>query len=327
MGWIKRNLFFVVGGVIALLLLGGAGYYIWSESSRNAKVGNDLTEIYSKLDLLAKQEPKPGNDKVNNTAIAKEQEQELRTWINSAAAYFQPVPGIPPGTNVSSKDYGTALSRTVDQMQHAAENAGIALPPKYGFSFEAQRARMTFAAGSVNLLAQQLGEVKAITDILFATRINALDSIQRVRVSEDDAQGSAADYIDASPLTNDLAIITPYVVTFRCFTPELARVLAGISKGSNTLIVKSVNVAPAGTAGAAGALPGGMPDAGGYPPMRVVGEAGLPGYPGYAPGYAPGGVQPGAVPPPARGGLPTVLKEQLLRVVIEVDLVKLSPKS
>lgn len=316
MGWIKRNLFFVVGGVVSLLLLGGAGYYIWSESSRNTKANDDLNEIYSKLDSLTKQEPKPGNDKVNNTAIAKEQEQQLRDWINSAAGYFQPVAGIPPGVNVSSKDFGTALSRTVDQMQRAAENAGITLPPKYGFSFEAQRARMTFAAGSVDLLAQQLGEVKAITEVLFATRINALDSIQRVRVSEDDALGSASDYLDASPVTNELAIITPYIVTFRCFTPELARVLVGISKGSNTLIIKSVNVLPAGSAGT---LPMGMPEGGGYPPGRIPGEGMPPGYLGYSPGAAP--------PVTGRGGLQTIVKEQLLRVVVEVNLVKLLPKS
>ena len=41
-------------------------------------------------------------------------------------------------------------------------------------------------------------------------------------------RGLQSDYIDKSPITNDLAIITPYVVTFQCFTPELARVLAAL---------------------------------------------------------------------------------------------------
>jgi hypothetical protein len=316
MGWIKRNLFFVVGGLVSLVLLGGAGYYIWSESARNTKASEDLTAVYETLDKLAKQEPKPGNDKVNNTAIAKEQEQQLRDWITSSAGYFKPVAGIPPGTNISSKDFGLALSRTVVSMQVAADGAGITVPPKYGFSFEAQRARMTFAAGSVDLLAQQLGEVKTLTDILFATRINALDSIQRVRVSEDDLQGSAADYLDQPPLTNELAIITPYVVTFRCFTPELARVLAAISKGSTTLIVKTINVA---RADAAGTLPvGALGDP--YAPALRNPE-------GYPPGYNPGVVPAAAPPVTGKGGLQTALKEQLLRVVIEVDLVKLLPKS
>ena len=315
MGWIKRNLFFVVGGVAALALLGGAGFFIYSKWARNTAASEKLTAIYSSLSAVSQQQPGPGLNGTN-TQVAKEQEAQLQAWISSSAPYFQPIPGLPPGTNVSSKDYGTALSRTVDQMQHTAESTGIALPPKYSFSFEAQRSRMNFAPGSLDLLAAQLGEVKALTDILFATRINALDSIQRVRVSEDDAQGSAADYLDEHPLTNDLAILTPYVITFRCFTPELARVLAGFSKSSNTLIVKSINVAPAG---AAGTLPLGMMGEGGGPPLRMPGENA--GYPPAAP--------PVAAPPtvPGKGGLQTILKEQLLRVVVEVELVKLLPKS
>ena len=321
MGWIKRNLFFVVGGVVSLALLGGAGFYIYSEWARNAAANDKLTEIYSSLASVAQQQPGPGLNNTN-TQIAKEQDADLRAWINSSATYFQPIASIPSGSNISSEAYAAALSRTVDQMQHAAESAGIALPPKYGFSFEAQRSLVKFAPGSLDLLAQQLGEVKAITDVLFPTRINALDSIQRVRVSDDDTLGSAADYLDDHPVTNELATITPYVVTFRCFTPELARVLSGIAKGSNTFIIKTINVLPSGAAGTLPTDMAGMGAEGGMPPgrmplMRMPGEN----YGGYAP-------QPAAPQPlVGRGGFQTLLKEQLLRVVVEVRLVKLLPKS
>ena len=59
----------------------------------------------------------------------------------------------------------------------------MTLPPKYDFSFTAQRSLVKFASGSLGPLATQLGEVKAITEVLLAARINALDGIQRVRVS------------------------------------------------------------------------------------------------------------------------------------------------
>ena len=51
---------------------------------------------------------------------------------------------------------------------------------------------------------------------------------------------------------------------------------------------------------------------------------GGPGYPGY-PGAAPQ-PSPTAKRAPGKGGLQTVLKEQLLRVTLEVDIVKLLPK-
>ncbi len=314
MAWIKRNLFFVVGGAVALMLLGGAGYYIYAGWTRNSTAFDKLNEIYGTLQNLAQQKPAPGNEKINNTQIAKEQEKLVRDLVNQSASYFKPIPAIPAGDSISSEAYAAALRVTVDRLQHAAESAGVLLPPKYDFSFSAQRPLMKFAAGSLQPLATQLGEVKTICGILFATRINALDGIQRVRVSDDDAAGPQSDYLDQHAVTNDLAVLTPYVITIRCFTPELARVLAGFASASNAFIVKSINVLPAGAAGAmpteAAAAPGGMPL------MRMPGE--------FAP---PPQMAPAAQPVAGKGGLQTILKEQLLRVTLEVEFVKLLPKS
>src|ERR1035437_1466940 len=318
MGWIKRNLFFVIGGVLTLGLLGGAGLLIYKGMSRNFEASKTLNEIYGNLGNLSQQKPAPGNGKTNNTTIAKEQERQIRAWIGTVAAYFRPIPAIPANRSVTSEAFASALRKTIDLLQREAESSGVTLPPKYDFSFSAQRPLVKFAGGSLGPLATQLGEVKAISEILFATRINTLDSIQRVRVSDDDAQGSQSDYIDKYPLTNDLAIVTPYVITFRCFTPELARVMAGFATSSNTFIIKSINVQPAGTAPAAFA-PGDA--AGGLPPGRYPGGRRYPGEFAAPPPAAPA-PQPGL----GRGGLQTVLKEQLLLVVVEVELVKLLPQ-
>jgi hypothetical protein len=308
MGWIKRNLFFVIGGVVALGLLGAGGFYIYKNWTRNSDAAAKLNEIYGTLQSLQQQKPAPGNNKIDNTKIAREQNQQLRAWIDGARKYFQAIPSIPLG-NVTSEAYAGELRRTVDTLQHEADNAGVTLPPKYDFSFSAQRPLVNFAAGSLKLLAVQLGEVKAIAETIFSARVNALDSIQRVRASEDDATGPAGDYTDDRAVTNDFAVITPYVVTFRCFTPELARVISAFATSSNTFLVKAINVQPAGAASAApGDAAGGMP------------------------GRHPGG--PGFMPPATsvqsaagRGGLQTVLKEQLLRVSLEVGIVNLRPKS
>lgn len=324
MTWIKRNLFFVVGGFIALGLLGGAVFYIFKSLSRNSTADTSLREVVETLTRLTQQKPSPGNDKINNTKLAQEQDNEVHGWVNTALVAFQPIAPIPSGTVVTSEAYAGALRRTIDQLQRLAENSGVTLPPKYDFSFAAQRPLVKFAGGSLDPLAVQLGEVRAMCEILFATRINNLDGIQRVRVSDDDLTGPQSDYIDERPVTNDLAVITPYVLTFRCFTPELSRVMAGFATASNTFIIKAVNVQPA----AAGSeIPGGMA---GMPVMNGE-QAGL-GYPGrrFAGGEGyPGSPVPPVVAPPlaGKGGLQTVLKEQLLRVTMEIGLVKLSPKS
>jgi len=74
--------------------------------------------------------------------------------------------------------------------------------------------------------------------------------IQRVRVSDDDANGPQADYFDGHSVTNNLAVLTPYQITFRSFSPEVGEVLAGFASSPHGFIVKSINVQPAGAAAA-----------------------------------------------------------------------------
>ncbi len=316
MSWIKRNLFFVVGGVVALLSLGAGGFYTYQSSANNSTASEKLNEIYGTLKNLQMQSPAPGNEKINNTELAKAQQQKVQEWVSSAGKYFQPIASI-PSANVTSEAFASALRRTVDSLQHEADSAGVSLPPKYDFSFSAQRPLVKFASGSLDLLATQLGEVRTISETIFSAKVNSLDSIQRVRVSEDDATGAQGDYLDRTPATNELAVITPYIVTFRCFTPELARVLGAFATSTNAFLIRAVNLQPAGMATAMTPM-----DAGGMPPGGTMNREFMP-----PPGYAQPGMSGAAQPTAGKGGLQTILKEQLLRVTMEVDLVKLLPKS
>ncbi|MGA2246816.1 MAG: hypothetical protein ABSH48_17630 [Verrucomicrobiota bacterium] len=327
MGWIKRNLLFVVVGLVALGALGAAGFYIYSSFSSNADESQKLSGIYATLNDLNNQQPQPGNDKINNTETAKAQQQQLRDWINQAAARFHTIAPIPTG-EVTSKTFATALGTTVYELTQEAKDNSVSLPPQYYFSFQVQNSLLNISSG-LGPLAQQLGEVRAITEIMFAAGVNNLDSIQRVRVSEDDvAKGLEADYTDKTPVTNSLASITPYVVTFRCFTPELAKVIAGFANSTNPFIIKSVAVQQASTEAAALSMAGAPPapappSAYGYQ-QRYSNRYGL-NAPAMPPPRPPTQPSPGTMS--SKGGLQTVIKQQLLRVTLEVDVVKLLLKS
>ncbi len=303
--WIKRNLLFVIGGVLALGLLGAAGFYDYASWKRNSAAFDKLNEVYNTLRQLAHQNPSPGNDKINNVEAAKQQEAQLRDWIHQAHNYFQPIAPIPNPTNgpISNELFADALHRTIDQLQRNATNANVSVLPQYSFSFEAQRSRVKFAPGSLGALAAQLGEVKAISEILYAARINQLDGIQRVRVSDDDASGPQTDYLVGNSVTKGLVVVTPYTVTIRAFSLEIAQTLAGFASSPHGFIVKSINVQPAGAA-----LTEASPDMF----MRAP--------PPFMPTPMPAAL-------PGKGGLQTVLQEQLLRATIEVVIVKLLPKN
>lgn len=295
MGWIKRNLFFAIGGIVALLLLGAAGYYDYASWSHNAEAFDKLNEIYGTLKTLNDQKPAPGNSKIDNIKAAKEQDAVVRDWINQAETkYFTPIAPVPTNAVVSSEDFASALRRMIDQLQHEADTASVVLPSKYSFSFEAQRYIVKFAPDSLQSLAVQLGEVKAISEVLFASRVNSIDGIQRARVSDDDLTGPQSDYVNDVSVTNNLAVITPYVVTFRGFSAELASVLNGFATSPHVFIVKGINVQPAGEA-----------------TQQQGGNQSPPQMPVVA---------------PRAGGLPVVLNEQLLRITLELEIVKLLPK-
>jgi hypothetical protein len=113
----------------------------------------------------------------------------------------------------------------------------------------------------------------------------------------DDAAGALSDYLSDRPVTNDLAVLTPYQVTFRGFSAEIAQVLEAFAASPNGFVVKTISVLPASMTPATG-------------DQGVTQSA--------APMTTP-------MPLPGKGGLQTVLNEQMLRVTLVVEVVKLLP--
>jgi hypothetical protein len=336
MSWIKRNLYFFIGSVIAVLLMGLGGWYLYSKWQLNNQLLGKLNDEYTQLAGFANQNPHPGNAKVDNIKLAKEQQQQLRDFIQNARKYFVRIPQIPDVPKVTPPEFSSALSRTIDQLQRDATNASVALQPKYQFSFEAQNKRVSFDPASLEPLSVQLGEVRAICDVLFAAKINWLDFIRRERVSKDDSSGPLTDYLEHKSVTNQLAVISPYEITFRCFTPELALVLSGFASSANAMIIKTINVEPAPatqpTEQPTQPVVTYQPEPVQQPQLQPSPEASMEAFRrryGLGPKAAappPPQVQYAApAPAPNRGGLPTVLDEKLLKVTMVLDIIKLIP--
>src|SRR6185312_14659703 len=149
-----------------------------------------------------------------------------------------------------------AVRETVGQLRAAAQAKSVTIPtmtPEFAFSFSLQMGKSGYDPNSAEMLARQLGEVKLICDTLFGARIQALDSIQRERTSDDvNPQGNITmqpDYTDSLSLTNGNMVISPYQVTFECFTPQLGTVLSSFANQSHTIVVKTLNIQPADQVG------------------------------------------------------------------------------
>ncbi|HEY1663264.1 MAG TPA: Amuc_1100 family pilus-like protein [Verrucomicrobiae bacterium] len=313
MGWIKRNLFFVIGLVVTVLLLGAAAFYDFQSWRSNQDAFASLTEVYNQIQQDNNYKPSPGNDKIDNIQIAKDQQQQLQQWLKNARAYFQPITPIPNPADgqVTSEMFAPALSQTIRLLQHEAQTANLQLPPPpYFFSFTAQSDKAVFDSTTLGQVAQQLGDVKAIVEILTGVRVNELEGIQRMPVSKDDTVGNQADYLTDQPITKDMGVLTPYQVTFRGFSSDVANVLAAFASSPNGFIVQSISVQPASQAAATEgnqSVPGSMREGG--PAIQYNMPAAT------------------TATMPGRGGLQTVLNEQMLRVTLKIEIIRLTPTS
>src|SRR6516164_6573087 len=158
MSWLKRNLFFVIGSLVALILMGLAGFFLYSKWSLNNEVLASLNGDYEELKRLNSQNPHPGAGSVNNINLAKEQRAQLQGFITNTLQYFQPIPRIPDLPKITDRDFSAALSQTIEQLRNDATNASVTLPPdNYSFSFTSQKSKISFAAGSLNRVSIQLG--------------------------------------------------------------------------------------------------------------------------------------------------------------------------
>jgi len=309
MSWAKRNLYFLISCIVAVVLLGAAGWYCWTSYQANNDNWAHLTEAYSQMKQFADKKPGPGNETVDNIKTAKDQTQEAKKRVAELEKFFTPVKSIPDTNKLDNRMLAFAVRETVAQLRRAAQDKSVVLPgaamatpgvpavaSDFAFSFSLQMGKTVYDPGAFDMLAKQMGEVKTICDTLFGARILNLDAIQRERTSDDANQqmGSQVDYIDSISLTNGDTVITPYQVSFECFTPQLGSVLASFANQPHTIVVKTLNVQPV--------------DLMGMDAMRNPNE-----------------MQPMTMAGVRPGTLPTIIDEKKLKVIMLLDFIKITP--
>src|SRR5438445_478600 len=125
MSWIKRNLFFVIGGVVALALMGCGGYYLYTQMQRDDSVTEEIKKQYAELDRLSKLNPHPGDAKTDNIKAAKEQQEQLRAYIAKVQPFFQPIAPIPNMPKVGNADFASELRITVEDLRRQAALSSV----------------------------------------------------------------------------------------------------------------------------------------------------------------------------------------------------------
>jgi hypothetical protein len=253
MAWIKNNVFWVIGGLIAIGLLGGSSWFLYSALQMDKEIDAQLAKKRAKLTELASAKPHPGVGEVDNMTAAKADAERVQKFLDRVRAYFVPIQ-VPEVKD--SREFKMLLNNTLFELNELAEASQVSLPSQpFPFTFKAQSEATQFDPKHLPAFATQLSEIGAICDILFRSRIHAIESLRRTPISRDET--STADFLAGkTPATNSFAIHTPYEFTFRGFSTELAAVLDALARSSNAYIIKSFHVSTT-TLQPSGELPAG----------------------------------------------------------------------
>jgi len=314
MHWIKRNLFLAIGGLVALALLAGGGYYVYSGIGMDNELKGGVESTRSKLNTLYGMDPFPH---ATNIATAKAEAAKVNAAVAKSQKHFAAV----PVEKMDTLKFRTLRDSTLGELRRQAKQASVKLPTDdYAFSFETQRRRFEFGPGTFPGVPEQMMEIKELCKVLFDARINQLGNIRRARVSEDDRRSSnGGDYLDRvldnATLTAVQAESHPYEVTFFSFSSELAAVLNGMERAPYGFVTKAVMVEPedARMADAGGAAMAGVTQ-----PVPVAQPLRPP-----RPGPRPNPAAAAA----AAGNPVHLLKEKRLKITMLVYAIKPAPSS
>jgi hypothetical protein len=325
MQWIKRNLFLILGGMVALALLGFAGFYLFAKIQQDQGVTGELDAATHKLESLAKRDPYPNPE---NITAAKDEAKRVQGFLTEVEKHFLPAP-YPQ--QLDSMVFRTYLDNTQSKLLADAKRAGVEVPTNYWFTFAAQKGSVTFAPASLQPLASQLADIRTLCGVVFDAKVNSLVWLKRPAVDSQDTVLGSQEYLTAKPVTNNWAVIVPYEVAFQGFSSELAAVLDGLARLPHCFMVTNVVVEPAATAtsteeqnpatdllsryGIRGPVGG---DASSMMRQRY-GMAGR-----YGRMMAP--PPPPPVARPVNRGPNTVLDEKPLRFILSIQAVKLKPR-
>ena len=194
----------------------------------------------SNLQLIQQKTPYPSTD---NIQAAKADQEHVRQFLAEFRKCFAP---FPPPPVKDEKGFKTYLEDSLVQFRVRATNAGIELPAGFGFAFSSLVGKFNSPPANIAPWTQQLQEISTILDIVYHAKVNYLAGLHRVPVSPDD-NGIGDCLLQATTVTNQWGVVTPYKITFRGFSTEIAAVMEGFARSSNCFIIKAVDVASQAT--------------------------------------------------------------------------------
>jgi hypothetical protein len=334
----RQTTFFLGGGLLALLLVGGFGYVLLSGYQRNAKVSEQLNAAVREFERLNHRTPSITEE---NIEAARTEQRRVAAAVAELRRYFGAMGGL---TNLDTAEFKFLLTATIDRLDRLADRQEVRIPANFGYTFANQRRAVALNPDDLAPWSLQLLEIQGLCEVLFNARVHSVAALRRSTVSTNDSADSIIRHVH--PSTNEIArsVATPYEVVFLGFTTELEDVLEGLLRSPQCFIVKNIDVKPApqhvpGPALETHYLPGHLPPrvmavpprdpvADRYSPSRSMPDA-MQSYadryrrsPGALPHHAPPVYLDPWNAPTRRNDPKTIIDSQLLVFTMRLDAIR-----
>ena len=178
MRWLTRNLFVVAVVLAALVLAAGGLLYMGRAYAKNEDLTTQLGAARQELNRLTSEvRPSPT---LENVRQARTDVKKAQEYSAQCRRFFTPTPYQP----MTSQTFRSMLETNIAELQRLALASRVEIPTNYTFSFEPEIKPMTYEPASIRPLAEQVTEVAEICRALFTARVQRLEQIRRVAVSQ-----------------------------------------------------------------------------------------------------------------------------------------------
>ncbi|MCD8533833.1 MAG: Amuc_1100 family pilus-like protein [Verrucomicrobia bacterium] len=231
----------MIGLAVAVLLIGGAGYFAFLQYNSFTQSQQTLQSERSTWEGLETKSPHPGTPNLDNIRSATNDLARVQQLFDTTQRLFRPVPPI---TISNAFDLNIAVNRTISSLNKQASLYGVTVPNSYNFTFRGQKEVIDFKSkGSIPKFAYHLNNVEKLVQAVYNARVHSLESIKRVRVDETD-ENSFGIMQNLGMTQDEFLLYTPYEISFKGFSSELASVLENLTNSEDVYIVKAMNVEP-----------------------------------------------------------------------------------
>jgi len=239
MVFLKRNIFWIISGLVSVGLIAGSVMFTSGAKAKAEEKMTELSTYTNTVNQLKDATPYPSPEAINQV---KQDTEKVKGFSKQAEAMF--TYKAPP--DIHPRRFKVHLINSLVALQNEATNYNVRLPRQFNFTFSHLLPMPNLLPYSVAPLGERLQDIQHITQILFESRVHAIDSFARVPAYAREPGGRVLMY-DVGIRTNlstaeaDFTS-TPYRFSFRGFTTELTEVLNRFASADRFYVVRQIEV-------------------------------------------------------------------------------------